>query len=109
MRAAALRRLPQQSLLALVRCYRYLFKPWLGNVCRFEPSCSSYAMQALQQHGAVRGATLSAARLLRCHPWCAGGFDPVPGSGPNSAAGMFTRLLLEPKAAAARPPTRKPS
>lgn len=105
-----LRRLPQRCLLALVHGYRYLLKPWLGNVCRFEPSCSTYALQALQRHGALRGATLSAGRLLRCHPWCEGGLDAVPEHFPNPAAGLFTRLHLprDPKATAVRPPTRNP-
>jgi putative membrane protein insertion efficiency factor len=65
-------------MLALVRFYRYWLKPWLGNSCRFEPSCSSYAMQALNRHGAARGAALAGWRILRCSPWCAGGCDPVP-------------------------------
>lgn len=78
---AALRALEwacRQALLLLVRAYRYWLKPWLGNSCRFEPSCSAYAMQALQQHGAARGAALAGWRLLRCHPWCDGGCDAVP-------------------------------
>jgi putative membrane protein insertion efficiency factor len=62
----------------LVRGYRLLLKPWLGSACRFEPTCSAYTLQALQQHGAVRGTALGAWRLLRCHPWCDGGCDPVP-------------------------------
>ena len=65
-------------LILLVRGYRLLLKPWLGNACRFEPTCSAYALQALQQHGAVAGSALAAGRLLRCHPWCPGGCDPVP-------------------------------
>ena len=69
---------PQWALMAFVRFYRYWFKPWLGNACRFEPTCSAYALKALQDHGAAVGAILSTARLLRCHPWCAGGHDPVP-------------------------------
>ena len=68
----------QHLLLLLVRGYRYWFKPWLGNSCRFEPSCSAYAQQALQQHGAARGAALAGWRLLRCQPWCEGGCDEVP-------------------------------
>ncbi len=71
-------RMPQQLLLSLVRGYRFWFKPWLGNSCRFEPSCSAYALQALNQHGAARGAALAGWRLLRCHPWCKGGCDDVP-------------------------------
>ncbi len=68
----------QRLLLLLVAGYRYWFKPWLGNSCRFEPSCSAYAQQAMQQHGAARGAALAGWRLLRCHPGCEGGFDAVP-------------------------------
>ena len=82
--------LPQRLLLALVKGYRLLLKPWLGNACRFEPTCSAYALQALQQHGAVVGATLSAGRILRCNPWCDGGCDPVPALAPR----LFTRLGL---------------
>ena len=85
-----LRYAPQNLLLLLVRGYRLLLKPWLGNACRFEPTCSAYALQALQQHGAMVGASLSAGRLLRCHPWCAGGCDPVPQQPPR----LFTRLGL---------------
>jgi putative membrane protein insertion efficiency factor len=67
-------------LVALVRLYQLLVSPLLGPVCRYAPSCSSYAVQALRRHGAVRGLWLTARRLLRCHPWAAGGWDPVPGT-----------------------------
>lgn len=73
---------PQKVLITLVRGYRLLFKPWLGNACRFEPTCSAYAIEALERHGAAAGSYLAARRLLRCHPWCAGGCDPVPGVRP---------------------------
>jgi uncharacterized protein len=85
-----LRRIPQRLMVALVQAYRYLLKPWLGNACRFEPTCSAYALQALRQHGAVVGGSLAAGRLLRCHPWCDGGCDPVPQRPPA----LFTRLGL---------------
>ena len=85
-----LMRLPQRTLVLLVKGYRLLLKPWLGNACRFEPTCSAYALQALEQHGAAAGATLAAGRLLRCHPWCEGGCDPVPTQPPQ----LFTRLGL---------------
>jgi uncharacterized protein len=92
-----LMRVPQWLLQAAVRGYRFWLKPWVGNACRFEPSCSSYALQALQQHGAVRGTALSGWRLLRCQPWCEGGCDPVPVHVSitlrNPAAGLFTRLI----------------
>lgn len=65
-------------LIALVQLYRYLFSPWLGNQCRFYPTCSEYALQALREHGAIRGSWLTLCRLSRCHPWHAGGCDPVP-------------------------------
>lgn len=71
-------RWPQQFLSGLVHGYRLLFKAWVGNVCRFEPSCSAYALTALQRHGALRGGALAVWRVLRCHPWCEGGHDPVP-------------------------------
>lgn len=89
---AFLRALPQQTLMTLVRGYRLLLKPWLGNACRFEPTCSAYALQALQQHGALRGSALTGWRILRCHPYCNGGCDPVPDTFPNPAAGLFTRF-----------------
>jgi uncharacterized protein len=71
-------KLLQHGLIALVQGYRLFFKAWLGNRCRFEPSCSAYALQALRQHGAAAGAVLTTRRLLRCHPGCEGGHDPVP-------------------------------
>lgn len=90
-RRASWRDLPCGLLLGLVRAYRYFLKPWLGNACRFEPTCSAYAMQALECHGAAAGSYLAARRLLRCHPWCAGGCDPVPAQAPA----LFTRLLAK--------------
>jgi hypothetical protein len=65
-------------LVAFVRAYQYLLSPWWGRQCRFTPTCSQYAIEALQRHGALRGARLAARRVLRCHPWGGGGFDPVP-------------------------------
>lgn len=65
-------------ILALIRAYRFFLSPWLGRHCRFHPSCSQYALTAIQRFGAVRGGWLGLVRLLRCHPWHAGGVDPVP-------------------------------
>ncbi len=69
---------PKRLLIGAVRGYRYFLKPWLGNTCRFEPSCSAYTLLALQRHGALQGLALGGWRVLRCHPYCAGGCDPVP-------------------------------
>jgi putative membrane protein insertion efficiency factor len=65
-------------LVALVRGYRLLLSPVLGNACRFTPTCSQYAIEALERHGAAAGTYLTAARIARCHPFCQGGHDPVP-------------------------------
>jgi uncharacterized protein len=65
-------------LTALVKLYQFTFRPILGPNCRFTPSCSDYALQALRTHGALEGSRLTAWRVLRCNPWCACGFDPVP-------------------------------
>ena len=65
-------------LIGLVRVYQWTLSPWLGPRCRFHPSCSEYAVEALDRHGPVRGSLLASGRLLRCHPWHPGGYDPVP-------------------------------
>jgi len=65
-------------LIGLVRAYQIVFRPILGSNCRFTPSCSDYAVEAVREHGAVRGAYLAGRRILRCNPWHAGGDDPVP-------------------------------
>jgi len=67
-------------LLALLKMYRLLISPLYGNVCRYYPSCSAYALRAVEFHGAFRGTWYAGRRLLRCHPWSAGGYDPVPGT-----------------------------
>ncbi|MEE4660190.1 MAG: membrane protein insertion efficiency factor YidD [Halieaceae bacterium] len=65
-------------LLLLIAAYRLLLSPWLGQQCRFLPTCSCYAEEAIHRHGALRGSLLTLKRLSRCHPWHAGGLDPVP-------------------------------
>jgi uncharacterized protein len=95
-------RLPQMALMALVQGYRLLLSPWLGSDCRFTPTCSAYALRALLRHGAVGGSYLTAARLVRCHPWCQGGMDTVPAH--IKAPKLFSRLL-----GVAVPPSTKSS
>jgi putative membrane protein insertion efficiency factor len=80
-------------LIAMIRVYQRLLSPLLGNVCRFEPSCSRYAVACLEAHGAGRGTLLSVARLCKCHPFHPGGYDPPPlpvSSGPRSSADQTT-------------------
>lgn len=61
-----------------VRAYRTLLSPWVGHGCRFHPTCSAYALEALEKHGAIRGTYLAIRRILRCHPWGGSGVDNVP-------------------------------
>ncbi|MCP5421223.1 MAG: membrane protein insertion efficiency factor YidD [Gammaproteobacteria bacterium] len=72
-------------LTALLRAYQWLLSPLLGNHCRFYPSCSHYAIEAIERHGVVAGAWLALKRVLRCHPWRPGGIDPVPEPGKNNS------------------------
>ena len=69
-----------RPLIGLVRLYRLVLSPWLGRNCRFQPTCSSYAIEALQVHGALKGSWLAIKRIFRCHPWGGSGYDPVPGT-----------------------------
>jgi putative membrane protein insertion efficiency factor len=84
--------LPRLLLVRLVRGYRYLLSPWLGGACRFEPTCSAYALEALERHGAAAGSYLALCRIGRCQPWCRGGLDPVPQHAPR----LFARVRLLP-------------
>lgn len=70
---------PVARLVALpIRAYRLLFSPWVGHNCRYQPTCSAYALECLERHGAWQGGWLTLRRLARCHPWGASGYDPVP-------------------------------
>ncbi|MBK0391346.1 membrane protein insertion efficiency factor YidD [Ramlibacter algicola] len=86
------------ALIGLVKGYRLVLSPWLGSACRFTPTCSAYSLEALERHGAGWGSYLTLARIARCHPWCAGGHDPVPHAKPA----LFTRFE-------ARASTKEPS
>jgi putative membrane protein insertion efficiency factor len=90
-----------RALVAVVRAYRLLLSPLLGPRCRFAPSCSAYAVEALMLHGAVRGGLLSVRRLLRCHPFHPGGHDPVPPPAGGSAT-MDGRTPAPPRAPSSR-------
>ena len=70
--------MPTALALALLTAYRWLLSPYLGPSCRFEPTCSHYATEAIQRFGVLKGTWLTIRRLSRCHPWCEGGYDPVP-------------------------------
>lgn len=65
-----------------VRAYRLIFSPWVGHNCRYQPTCSAYALEALARHGGIKGSYLAVRRIGRCHPWGRQGYDPVPGADP---------------------------
>jgi putative membrane protein insertion efficiency factor len=76
-------------LIALLRAYRFAISPLYGQVCRYHPSCSAYALEAVTVHGSIKGSWLAVRRIARCNPWARGGYDPVPprtrrGSTPKS-------------------------
>lgn len=71
-------------MLGAVHAYRAVLSPLMGGHCRFQPTCSAYALEALRTHGALRGGSLTARRLLRCHPFARSGYDPVPVPDPPS-------------------------
>ncbi|GAA3591908.1 membrane protein insertion efficiency factor YidD [Agrococcus terreus] len=70
--------LPRNICVAFLVAYRAVISPLYGDVCRYYPSCSSYALQAIQQHGVIRGIWMGSRRILRCHPWAPGGVDDIP-------------------------------
>jgi len=90
----------RRLLIGLVKAYRLLLSPWLGQSCRFEPTCSAYAIGALETHGAAVGSYLTLRRIARCQPWCEGGHDPVPErrGQPSSGSGkLFSPLFPDDK------------
>lgn len=78
---------PLAHIVALpVRAYRLIFSPWVGHNCRYQPTCSAYALEALETHGALKGSYLTLRRIGRCHPLGSSGYDPVPGTTPDDEA-----------------------
>lgn len=75
----------RKLLLLPIRFYQYAISPMMASHCRHHPTCSQYAIEAIQHHGAIKGSCLAGARLLRCHPWAEGGYDPVPGTEPEAS------------------------
>ena len=92
-------------LIGLLKAYRLLISPLYGDVCRYFPSCSAYALEAVQVHGSIKGSWLAARRLARCHPWAAGGVDKVPPRTVRKRRGVFS---TRPPAAAPRAPVGSP-
>lgn len=72
-------------LISLIRLYQLCLSPFLGNQCRFFPSCSAYSSEAIAKHGILKGTALSAKRIIKCNPWNLGGYDPVPGTNEESS------------------------
>lgn len=79
----AARRAISRGMLAAIRAYQLCLSPWVGRACRYWPTCSVYAAEAIERHGPARGAALAARRLCRCHPWGGSGYDPVPERDPR--------------------------
>jgi putative membrane protein insertion efficiency factor len=75
----------RKSLIILIRAYQYLLSPFLASSCRYTPTCSQYAIEAITQYGVIKGIGLTIKRLSSCHPWHAGGYDPVPQSKTTNA------------------------
>jgi len=73
-----MKNLPQKIALLFVKFYQYTIRPLLPNACRYTPSCSAYATEAIEKHGALKGLWLGLKRILKCHPWGGHGYDPVP-------------------------------
>ncbi len=93
--------------LALIWVYQRVISPWTSSSCRYYPSCSAYAYQAIETHGVLRGGWLGIRRILRCHPWAAGGPDPVPGTEPLAVGDSMTDDAPAAAASLPAPPTAR--
>ena len=83
----------RRLLLGPIRVYQYAISPLMASHCRHYPTCSQYAIEAINRHGALKGFLLAVRRLLRCHPWAEGGYDPVPGTADNEQGKPVTSCL----------------
>lgn len=83
----------RKLLLAPIRFYQYALSPMMASHCRHYPTCSQYAVEAINHHGALKGLILASRRLLRCHPWAEGGYDPVPGMAQSERSKTVTPCL----------------
>ena len=77
-----------------IRAYRLVLSPWVGMHCRFHPTCSAYALEALAKHGAFRGSLLAARRIARCNPWGGAGLDPVPERRPKGSQSTRSKKMM---------------
>jgi putative membrane protein insertion efficiency factor len=93
-------------MIGFIKAWRFAISPLYGQVCRYHPSCSAYALEAVTVHGSVRGGWLSFRRVARCHPWAAGGYDPVPPGSASSAPQLSGRNTSGALPAAETPATR---
>ena len=93
-RISSLRELPATCMIAVLKAYRVVISPLYGQVCRFFPSCSAYALEAVTVHGALRGSALAARRICRCHPWNDGGVDHVPAGGRSFPDGKVPKIVV---------------
>ncbi|MHA7275850.1 membrane protein insertion efficiency factor YidD [Arthrobacter sp. HLT1-21] len=93
-RVSALRELPANCMIAVLKSYRVVISPLYGQVCRFFPSCSAYALEAVTIHGAFKGSALAVWRVCRCHPWNDGGVDHVPAGGRSFAVGKIPKIVV---------------
>lgn len=99
---------PRNACVAILRAYRAIVSPLYGDVCRYYPSCSQYALTAIQEHGAVKGVALGGLRLVRCNPWAAGGIDDVPAAHHHRYT-VTDHGFVTPRVAASQPAGLSPS